>query len=776
MNEFFEVVDKKALFHILENKSLYKSLMKSSSFEKTSIYKFSFATLQKYYNLLDTDGRIQVKYRQPDKNGRRFAVGSLSLQNFPRLIRGEIAGDMLDIDMINAHPNFLLSIAQQHNHDLPRLGEYLVYRDVIINEIISKNPEYTFDDVKEVLLATILGGEGSYKLNPTGWLQRFQIETKETLELVETWFPEVYKSKLGKFNPHGSTLSIALNRVENKLIEILVNYLRGVGIITDTATLTFDGMMVPNTIEPEVIVETHFPAIENLFKNAGYPVKLKLKPLTGFTIPVQDVAVSVDGDIVPVEPLSIIQYEWSGTIAEGRKNNYFYPDFLRELEQTTFASKSLAVEFIAKNVGKCISKITSPDIFMIQTSATECDGHPKITNLTYVNYIGKDRNGDEVILSTPFAELIKVPLIWNQIPKFDGVSFEAISENSSKLNLFTGMVGQFRQGFSLEDLEGKLAPILWHLRNIVCDKDGRAYDYLMDWIQTLVINPWERVGVSLLLKGRREGGGKTILLEDFIGRYVIGDQYCLFDSGLRRVSGRFNSCLQGKLFILLNELGEDEGSKAGREFLKSLITDRKITIESKNVDKQVSYDNNLWLAFTTNNENPIGHSASDRRYFVLECGEDLFKLGKVERNTYFDNLVKHFNQDNGDLFYTYLHMRERKNNLRNIYTTTAKMDMLLSSLKPADLWVQETYYGRIEDEFNITMRGFENISGGDMYSVFKSWTENQGYSNKYVMRMKTFITHLKSCEYIEEARVGNKRMYRAKVLKPAIVDEREEVE
>ena len=71
-------------------------------------------------------------------------------------------------------------------------------------------------------------------------------------------------------------------------------------------------------------------------------------------------------------------------------------------------------------------------------------------------------------------------------------------------------------------------------------------------------------------------------MTDFIGKEVLGPELFFATSDLEKVLGRFNSCIQVRKLILLNEtrMASEEWYKAN-DHLKSLITEPYVTIECK---------------------------------------------------------------------------------------------------------------------------------------------------------------------------------------------------
>jgi len=108
--------------------------------------------------------------------------------------------------------------------------------------------------------------------------------------------------------------------------------------------------------------------------------------------------------------------------------------------------------------------------------------------------------------------------------------------------------------------------------------------------------------------------------------YSGGTEYCCIIDDPKDILERFNKILWEKILINLNE--PSVGSLTTfADKNKRLITDNTINIEAKG-ENTFSTKNTLWQIITTNNDNIIALSATERRYFLIQC-KDTF-IGKSE--------------------------------------------------------------------------------------------------------------------------------------------------
>lgn len=275
---YVEQFNKQALDHLLRHQKYYRTLLRRPS--KKEEYD-PFTLLTKYANK-SKGNKVLVHYSRSHKRGRRFAKGALSMQSFPREIRGALAqGLYYDLDFVNCHPVIIRTMCAKHGFLTAFLDSYINNRDAVINEVLQLNPNLEYDDVKRGILTVIYGGHKDYNSikRKTEWLTEFKKEIERLHKVVPTWFPEEYELqkqiKDDEFNLEGATLSASVCVVEDKLLQIMTDFLKSKKYVKDVAVLTFDGMMIPQIDQTKL--KTAMRHIETLFGEAGYEIKLKVK-------------------------------------------------------------------------------------------------------------------------------------------------------------------------------------------------------------------------------------------------------------------------------------------------------------------------------------------------------------------------------------------------------------------------------------------------------------------------------------------------------------------
>ena len=97
-----EQFDQSKLYHLLNNKDEYGSIIKNNE------------DLLKKYLYKSRNNKISVYYKQKNK-GRYYADKQLSLQMIPSVIRKTISNNFyIDIDISNCHPVILSNICKKN--------------------------------------------------------------------------------------------------------------------------------------------------------------------------------------------------------------------------------------------------------------------------------------------------------------------------------------------------------------------------------------------------------------------------------------------------------------------------------------------------------------------------------------------------------------------------------------------------------------------------------------------------------------------------------------
>lgn len=278
--KFTEMFDHNKLAFILEHEQKIKAGIKRNARDEVE--------LSSYYKK-SRNGQINVNYYQPSNKlfGRYQAQKKLSGQGMLREVRHTIFSDYyVDVDIVNAHPVFLLQLCDHLDVDTTYLYEYVHNRDNHMNDLLRANPDLNRDIIKSTFLAIINGGSKDYNnlKVKTEFVTKFKNEMKIiTQAMVKHFAPfhkivkEIKQKKNEDYNIEGATMSHILQYIENQVLMIMFNYIKDrIGDEAYKCILCFDGIMIPKDLFEYDWVEQ----LEDIFTiEHGIDISLKVKEM-----------------------------------------------------------------------------------------------------------------------------------------------------------------------------------------------------------------------------------------------------------------------------------------------------------------------------------------------------------------------------------------------------------------------------------------------------------------------------------------------------------------
>ncbi|KAH7831198.1 putative Poxvirus D5 protein [Monocercomonoides exilis] len=160
-----------------------------------------------------------------------------------------------------------------------------------------------------------------------------------------------------------------------------------------------------------------------------------------------------------------------------------------------------------------------------------------------------------------------------------------------------------------------IKPFLDFTREVIVNDNDELYQYILCWISSIIQNPGEKTKTSLVLKGL-QGIGKNVWTNELAE--LLAGYSCPNVIEIAELTGQFNSIVEVKMLIVLNELknvGDDR--TANFDALKKIITDSTIRINEKNQPRRTA-ENVANFIFVTNYTYPVKIEIGDRRYVVCD--------------------------------------------------------------------------------------------------------------------------------------------------------------
>ena len=513
--------------------------------------------------------------------GRLFSGGSM--QGIWSVYRGLLMrGIGTDIDMKNAHPVILRYVCKKHNIDCPMLEYYINNRDKCLSEFENK------DIGKTMYLISTNNDKSSRKPNlPQNFrnydkemkeIQKKLVKLTEYKDLFET-IPEYKESK----NYNGCATNRVLCYYENIILQHVIHTVNTKGI--EIAILMFDGLMIYG----------------DYYKDDGL-----LKEITDYV-----------NKMMP--NLNMV---WSYKEHDNTLNipDDFEIDAEEEVVLKTFES-------VMQEFEKTHAKIANKGVFIKQLQNDNIIMSRQHIKTAYENMIYQKYDRDGNLKNHNF---INDWLVNNPDQRcYDDVGVYPKDElcPSNHFNMWRKFAMEMVTEY--EHHQAGLDMVLNHIK-ILCNHEEAVSDYFIKWIAQMIQYPEVKSICPVLIS--KEGAGKGTLLRLF-EKMLGNDKIFQTTTPSRDIWGEFNSHMANSFLVNLDELSKKETSESEGK-IKGLITEPKITINNKGVNK---YDINSFHRFliTTNNEEPVNTTKDDRRKMIIRSSDE--KIGDKE---YFEDLYE----------------------------------------------------------------------------------------------------------------------------------------
>jgi hypothetical protein len=233
-----------------------------------------------------------------------------------------------------------------------------------------------------------------------------------------------------------------------------------------------------------------------------------------------------------------------------------------------------------------------------------------------------------------------------------------------------------------------MTPLLDHIWVIICRRDKRKFEYLLNWLAWAVQNPDKAAEVAVLLLSKNHGAGKSMLSK--LMRLIFGRHGRIVDDK-DQMLGRFAEAVLGACFLQVEEAFIESGDKKAINRSKSIITSDVLPIERKN-GPQLERVNRLKIIFTSNHTHAMSLGPSDRRFFVLSVSED-----RIGDRKYFQRIHTLLDAGGAGQFLDFLLKRPLGDfHPRDLYKTPEAYEQQRMSFDtPSSWWLDCADNGRI---------------------------------------------------------------------------------
>ncbi|MBU2877717.1 DUF5906 domain-containing protein [Aliiglaciecola lipolytica] len=266
------------------------------------------------------------------------------------------------------------------------------------------------------------------------------------------------------------------------------------------------------------------------------------------------------------------------------------------------------------------------------------------------------------------------------------------------------------EGFAVAPKKGDIGIFLFHIQEVICSGDKKAYEFVLGWLAHLVQKPMEKPGVAIVLKSV-EGTGKGTFF-DLLKR-ILGTHASQVN-GAYQLTGRFNSVVANQQLVFADEVDLTDPRTADK--LKGLITEPRVCLERKGIDP-VHMPSFTRFIFASNHDQVLKAGGRERRFLVLEPSSTY-----AQQENYFKPLWNWINEEGAAHFLHFLLKYDiTEFDSRRAPITQALLEEKLHNLSPYQQFMLEELSK--ERPFDGAVR----LSTKDMVSRCRIWLEDNGY-------------------------------------------------
>ena len=675
--------------------------------------------LQMLRKAVNKDGKLKVKYKRTlMKYGRVYALKSNSFGMLRREIRHTLCKDnYTDLDMVNSHPMILYQLCKKNGISHNALKSYCEDRENKLNEVV-ETYGVNRDSAKTLFLKLQYGGSfeswaKEHKTNKpqSKFIKEYFDELANVSVHIEKHNPKLFK-KIEKIqnekdypNIQGSFLSYFCQELERRILENMYQTLvDSKSISRNQCILCFDGIMILSSkYKPELLKLLS----DNIKETFELDINISQKDMNG----------GYTDDQLPV---IIAREEEIENI-----NLDAYNSIKQEFEKNNFKLIN-PLSYIRVHDGELI-RYTKTDFMSVYE------------NLRF-NKIKISKLGDSIVATSFISEWLKDENI-RTYEKID--MYPKCEVPESHYNTFTGFSVE-KLDDDIEDLDITKSLMWQHIQNI-CGNDDKVFHYFLKWLALKIQRPYEIPNVAFLFQSE-QGSGKDTLFNWF-GNDILGRKYYVNEDKSDLIFGRFNSKIENKLLIVLNESNQKDNSKI-MDCLKNAITREVNEIENKGM-KSYECRNYSSFVFLTNNISALKIEPTDRRFSTVVCNNNI--IGDVD---YFNNLYDEIkNKTYNKAWYSYFMSVDIENyNFKANRPITKYYEILReASIPQISKFLIDLYETRKDERMTIRANLF--------YTDYKNWGNENGIKDDSIYTATKFGLEINFLDCITNRRTKHGKEY-----------------
>ncbi len=668
-----------------------------------------------------------------NRDGRIYG-DNWSLCGMNKIIRHTLCKDFnYDIDIVNAHPSFLVWYCDIHSIKCKYLKEYCNNRNDFLNNYADQlniQPE----NVKITILSLI--NDQKREIESQHPLYDFYEEMKriqdKICELNKDLFAKCKRKPTD--NPKGVCMSYFLQSIENKILSVMIDFCieKNIGL----SAPCFDGFLAYKDDCDNYGLENLLSDLEKyVFEILEIPIKLAEKSMNK---DIQDFLEDFDNDtsITSASSISIdIDDIPDIELPPIKEDGYYFNDFYKERNKV-FDNIFDLMSFFKQRFPLVCHRINAGKGFYIKKD-TETDlytpiGLKDLDTLKFY-YISKNKkSGEEEEVFTNVGYLMDKCKIQTYAEIVSEPRKDVI--HKGKFNIWTPFKADKKD---IEYDENYVKPLLDYILEILSSNNEEIFKYIISWVRHICKYPEKKTGKILVFQSNKQRAGKGTFV-NWLHSYVFGGTHS-YTTSFDKLTRGFNSFLINKSFILIDELPTTSKTfHALFDKVKNMSTEPTLDIEYKGREP-FSVNNICNYVFTTNNERSLKIEEYDGRYVVIKINES-----KVGDHDFWTRMYKEvFTEEMAYQFFHYLVNMDddddRLVSIQKLPNTELKTKLVQLNLSSMDLFLNSIRNRKFDFDMKVelidnTHIAVDNIPIEDdvcmtypiFYDVYDKWCDMNG--------------------------------------------------
>lgn len=268
------------------------------------------------------------------------------------------------------------------------------------------------------------------------------------------------------------------------------------------------------------------------------------------------------------------------------------------------------------------------------------------------------------------------------------------------------------------DASKPCSKIVAHLFNL-CQENEALFHWVCCWLALPLQRPGAKMRTALVLHGRMEGTGKSLMMDvmqQIYGRYARSITQL-------QLQTEFTGWMSGMLFCVAEEVVSAADRKHHKGLLQNMVTNPKVQINEKNmpVREERNFAN---FAFLSNDQIPILLNPTDRRYTVIN-------VETVHPPAYFEAIRAEIEAGGVEGFYAWLLAYDVGdfNEFTRPFENRDRLHLITLGMNPDQRFFEFWRTGLAEVPFT-------HCTAKDLYTAFKAWCKVNG--ERFIANNTTF--------------------------------------